>query len=167
MRALLVCGAALLVGGCYSYGLRKPATPPVDAFAALDGVGQICVMRPHWHAAAVTAVVHDDGQLVGATRGPTYFCYAAEPGHHVIDSKADTDEDATVDVEPGKRYYLHQIVDNIFGVVRTRLAWVTEDEAHRLIARCGYRVLTSVPGDERLPSPAPVPALALAGTAAR
>lgn len=167
MRALLACGAALFVGGCYSYGLRKPAAPPVDAFAALDGAGQICVLRPHWHAAAVTAVVHDDGRLVGATRGPTYFCYAASPGHHFIDSKADTVEDATVDVEPGKRYYLHQIVDNIFGVVRTRLAWVTEDEAHRLIPKCGYRELTSVPGDERLPSAAPVPALALADSARR
>lgn len=167
MRALLVCGAALFVGGCYSYGLRKPAAPPVDAFAALDGVGQICVLRPHWHAAAVTAVVHDDGQLVGATRGPTYFCYAAAPGHHFIDSKADTVEDATVDVEPGKRYYLHQIVDNIFGVVRTRLAWVTEEEARRLLPKCGYRELTSVPGDEQLPSGAPVPALALADSARR
>ncbi|HEX9101965.1 MAG TPA: hypothetical protein VF997_07170 [Polyangia bacterium] len=166
MRAwTLTCGAALLLGGCYSYGLRKPDTPPVDAFAEVDGVGEICVLRPHWSAAAVTAVVHDDGQLVGATRGPTYFCYAAEPGHHFIDSKADTVEDATVDVEPGKRYYLHQIVDNIFGVVRTRLAWVTEDEARPLIAKCGYRVLVSVRGDERLPSGAPVPALALAAGA--
>jgi hypothetical protein len=167
MRAwTLACAAALLFGGCYSYELRKPGAPPVDAFAEVDGVGQICVLRPHWHAAAVTAVVHDDGRLVGATRGPTYFCYAAEPGHHVIDSKADTAEDATIEVEPGHRYYLHQIVDNIFGVVRTRLAWVTEDEAHRLIAKCGYRVLVGVPGNEELPSAGPVPALTLAGEAA-
>jgi hypothetical protein len=42
------------------------------------------VLRPQWIAAAVTAPVHDNGRLVGATRGPTYFCYAAQPGHHVI-----------------------------------------------------------------------------------
>jgi hypothetical protein len=108
-------------------------------------------------------VVHDNDALVGATRGPTYFCYAAQPGRHVITSKADTVEQATVDVEAGNRYFLHQIVDNVFGVVRTRLSWVDESEAARLIDECGYRVLTSVPGNERLPTAAPVPAETFAG----
>jgi hypothetical protein len=142
--------------------LRKPEAPPVDAFAATRESGQVCVLRPHWLAFAATAVVHDNGQLVGATRGPTYFCYPSQPGHHVITSSADTDEQATVEIEPGKRYYLHQIVDNIFGVVRTRLAWIDEVEARDLIPKCGYRVLVGVPGNERLPASAPVPAAAVA-----
>ncbi len=155
--------ALLLVGGCYSYGLQKPDTPPVDAFGAVGPTGRICVLRPHWNASAVTAVVHDNDALVGATRGPTYFCYAAQPGRHVITSKADTVEQATLDVEAGNRYFLHQIVDNVFGVVRTRLDWVDESEAARLIGECGYRVLTRVPGNERLPTAAPVPAETFAG----
>jgi hypothetical protein len=150
----------LLVGGCYSYGLQRPDTPPVDAFGAVGTEGRICVLRPHWNASAVTAVVYDNDTLVGATRGPTYFCYATEPGRHVITSKADSVEQATLDVEPGKRYFLHQIVDNIFGVVRTRLAWVDEGEAARLIGDCGYGMLVSVPASERLPTGAPVPAAA-------
>ncbi|HEY2743052.1 MAG TPA: hypothetical protein VGL86_00455 [Polyangia bacterium] len=153
----------VFVAGCYSYGLQKPDTPPVDAFGAVGSAGRICVLRPHWNASAVTAVVHDNDALVGATRGPTYFCYAAQPGRHVISSKADVVEQATLDVEAGRRYFLHQIVDNIFGVVRTRLAWVDEGEAARLIGACGYRVLTSVPANERLPTSAPVPAEAFAG----
>jgi hypothetical protein len=157
-----------MLSGCYSYGLRKPDTPPIDAFGAVQDVGRICVLRPHWNAAAITAVVHDNGQLVGATRGPTYFCFAAQAGYHVIQSKADSVEQATAQIEAGKRYYLHQIVDNIFGVVRTRLAWIDENEARNLIAKCGYRVLVSVPGSERLPSDAPVPGSALAtGTVMR
>ena len=155
--------AVLLLGGCYSYGLQKPDTPPVDAFGAVGDAARICVLRPHVSALAVTAVVHDNDTLVGATRGPTYFCYATQPGRHVITSKADTVEQATIDAEPGRRYFLHQIVDNIFGVVRTRLAWVDEGEAARLIGDCGYRVLVSVPGNERLPTGAPVPAEAFAG----
>jgi hypothetical protein len=155
---ILAFSVLLLLGGCYSYGLRKPEAPPVDAFGPVQANGQICVLRPHWLASAVTAAVHDNGQLVGATRGPTYFCYLAQPGHHVITSKADSLEQATLEVEAGQRYYLHQIVDNIVGFVRTRLAWVTESEAQELVPKCGYRVLVSVPGNERLPSEAPVPA---------
>jgi hypothetical protein len=112
-------------------------------------------------------VVQDNGQLVGATRGPTYFCYRVQPGRHVITSKADSVETATIEVEIGKRYYLHQIVDNIAGWVRTRLVWIDDAEAQRLIPKCGYRVLYSVPGNERLPSSEPVPAAAAVGTASR
>jgi hypothetical protein len=165
---MALCSAVLLLGGCYSYGLRKPDPPPIDAFGPVTAVGQVCVLRPHWIASAVTAVVHDNGELVGATRGPTYFCYRAQPGRHVITSKADSVEQATVEVAPGKHYYLHQIVDNIGGWVRTRLAWIDDLEAQRLVPKCGYRVLVSVPGDERLPSEEPAPAAAVAvGAAAR
>jgi hypothetical protein len=164
----MLCSLVLAMSGCYSYELRKPAQPPIDAFGPVADGGQICVLRPHWNASAVTAIVHDNGQLVGATRGPTYFCYAAAPGHHAVESKADTTERADVDVAPGGRYYLHQIVDNIFGVVRTRLAWLREDEAALLVDKCGYRELVAVPGSERLPTGGPVPAaVAMAGTAAR
>jgi hypothetical protein len=164
---MLAASAVLLLDGCYSYGLRKPDAPPLDAFAATADAGRICVLRPQWIAAAVTAPVHDNGRLVGATRGPTYFCYAAQPGHHVITSKADTVEEAMLDVEAGKRYYLRQIVDNMFGVVRTRLAWIDDGEARTLIDKCGYRVIVSVPGDEQLPTDAPIPASAQAAASAR
>lgn len=160
-RARAILGSAtILFAGCYSYGLRAPDHPPLDAFGAVSAVGQICVVRPHVIAGAVTAVVRDNGQLVGATRASSYFCYRAEPGHHVVTSAADSVEQATIDVEPGRRYYLHQIVDNIAGWVRTRLAWVDDVEAGRLIPQCGYRVLVSVPGNERLPTSDPAPAAA-------
>ena len=29
-------------------------------------------------------MVHDNGQLVGMTKGPSRFCYLAQPGHHEI-----------------------------------------------------------------------------------
>ena len=159
---MLTCCVLLVSSGCYSYGLRQPATPPVDAFGPVTSDARICVLRPHWLASAVTAPVHDNGQLVGATRGPSYFCYAAQPGRHEITSKADSVETATIDVQPGQRYYLHQIVDNIVGFVRTRLAWVVEDEAHKMVKECEYRELVQVPGNEQPPSGAPVPAATVA-----
>src|SRR6476659_7991005 len=113
---MLLC---LLASGCYSYRLRKPDVVPLEAFGALPGdEAQVCVMRPHWIAGPVTAVVRDNREVVGATRGPTYFCYRVRPGHHLIESEADLVEDAELMAQPGGRYYLHQIVDNIMGVVR-------------------------------------------------
>jgi hypothetical protein len=147
------------VAGCDSYALRKPTIVPVHAFGAVPAHhAQVCVVRPHWMAWTVTAVVRDNDVLVGATRGPTYFCYRIRPGRHRITSRADTTEAAVLVAAPGRRYYLHQNVDNLFGVVRTRLAWVDETRAHSLVVRCGYRELAEVPGSERLPDATPVAA---------
>jgi hypothetical protein len=157
MRTLLLC--ALLFGaGCYSYQLRKPAVTPLEAFGPVaSDLAEVCVMRPHWIAWAVTAAVRDNGQLVGATRGDTYFCYLVRPGHHQIESETvDMTERAELDAAPGRRYWLHQLVDNYIAVVRTRLAWVDEPAARELIAKCGYRELSGVPGQERLPSGDPI-----------
>lgn len=159
MHSLLAIALLLQVTGCYSYGLRKPEPVPLEAFGLVPAdEAQVCVVRPHWIAAAVTAVVRDNGQVVGATRGPTYFCYRVWPGQHVITSEADLTEETVLEARPGGRYFLHQIVDNIVGVVRTRPAWVDEKEAGQLVDRCGYRELTSVPGRERLPDGTPVAA---------
>jgi hypothetical protein len=160
MRKTLLAIAMLCASGCYSYQLRKPSPLPVEPFGLVpDDASEICVVRPHWIAAAVTAVVHDNQVLVGATRGPTYFCYFADPGRHVIVSRADGTQEATLEAAPGRRYYLHQIVDNIAGWVRTRLAWVDEAEARPFVEKCGYRIIVAVPGDQKLPDGANVPSL--------
>ena len=155
-HSTLLLAALAFASGCYSYSLRTVSPPPLPA--AAPGEGQICVLRPHVQAFAVTAVVHDNGVLVGATRGPSWFCWRALPGHHVILSDADAVDEATLEVAPGGRYYLHQRVRNLFGFVRTKLAWVDEVEAERMMRRARYRVLSSVPGDEQLPTGEPVPA---------
>lgn len=158
MRTLLLCALLIASAGCNSYQLRKPDVPPLDAFGGVAGdLAQVCVMRPHWVAWAVTAEVRDNGELVGATRGDTYFCYLVRPGHHRIESETvDATERAELDAAPGGRYWLHQIVDNYVAVVRTRLQWVDEAAARGLVEKCGYRVLAGVPGDERIPSGEPV-----------
>lgn len=77
-------------------------------------------MRTSVLAAAVTFPTRDNGVLVGATRGPTHFCYLAEPGEHVVTIGADATETATITAEAGRTYVLEQEVDNT--IVPARVA---------------------------------------------
>jgi hypothetical protein len=152
--------ALLFAAGCTSYDLAAP-TLPVAPFAAPPADrAQICVIRASVMAMAVTFPVHDGGMLVGATRGPGFFCYAAAPGRHVIATEADETEVAALIAAPGGRYYLKQEVDNILGYVKCRAIWVTEPVARELLEDVAPGVLVGVPGEERLPGEAPfAPAL--------
>lgn len=163
LRLPVLFASGALVSACSSYSLRTPKTPPVAAFGpARTDVATVCVVRPsHW-AVAVTFVVHDDGQLVGATRGESYFCYYAQPGaHRILSSTGDpTDQDghAVLTAVAGRRYWLHQDFDNVFGVIIDKLQWVDEARARELLddGSCDYEVLDGVPGHEKLPSGVPV-----------
>jgi hypothetical protein len=163
---LLAFGALLL--GCSPYSLAAPPSVPLAAFGpARTDVATVCVIRPsHW-ALAVTFVVRDDGQLVGATRGESYFCYFAQPGDHSIVSSTgdgvDWDGHAALTVVAGKRYWLHQDYENVVGPILDRLQRVGEARARELLDEggCEYKVLVAVPGAERLPGAVPfAPALA-------
>ena len=105
--------------GCTSWKLSttdalQPNLPPPA------GTAKVCVIRTAVVAIAVTFPTRDNGTLVGATSGPTYFCYFAEPGEHVIVSEADEKETARLSAEAGKTYFLKQEVDFYFGYVKCR-----------------------------------------------
>ena len=161
---LLASAALGCLVACSSYSLAEPKAPPIAAFgpAPRTDVATVCVIRPSHLAMAVTFAVHDDGRLVGATRGESWFCYFAEPGaHRIVSSTGDStdrDGEATLAAEAGKRYWLHQDYDNVFGVIVDKLQWVDEARARDLMdqGKCDYKTLSGVPGDEVLPPPVPV-----------
>lgn len=155
--------AALALAGCSSYRLSEPLSPASPFQDPPRDRAQICVFRTSVLAQAVTFPVRDNGVLVGATRGPSHFCYLAEPGRHAIIVEADEPEHAQIEARPGGRYYLAQEVDNLFGWVKCRAAWVTEEVARDLAERSAYQVLSGVPGNERLPSEVPHAPAATAG----
>lgn len=103
----------------------------------------------------MTFPTRDNGALVGATSGPTYFCYRAEPGEHEIVVEADNQETARLAAEAGKTYFLEQHVEFVFGYVKCRAGWVTEEEAQSLIRSSYPGVLVGVPGSETLPDDPP------------
>ncbi len=160
MRSRMVALLFLVgAGGCSRYFVGHPTAPPIDALGRPPaGLAQLCVVRPSWGAAAVTLVVHDNGGLVGATHGPSYFCYFAEPGSHRIVSEisdpgmADSPVETTVAVVRGGRYYLRQTVEPGGSTI----AVVTEQEAAKMVHRCGYQVLISAPAPDEPPGMTPV-----------
>jgi hypothetical protein len=159
MKALPIGLAAALgvwVLGCTSWKLDEPRVAPSFVAQPLPpNAALVCLERTSALAQAVTFPTHDDGILVGATRGPGHFCYLAEAGEHVITMEADEVETAKLTAVAGQRYFLEQQVDFLFGYVKCRATWVAEPEARQPLDDTPYEVLVGVPGTERLPAAAP------------
>lgn len=147
MRATLV--ALSFAAGCSGYMLVKPDAPPLDPrVSPPPGWAQVCIVRPHWISSAVTLAVRDNDTLVGATRGPSYFCYLAEPGvHHLVSTQADPGalhkpQTLTFAAVPNGTYVLEQRIGAL-GI--HDLAWVAPERVEDAVSRCGYRLLTEAP----------------------
>lgn len=161
-----LAGLSLLLSACASYKLAEPAAPIEPSIGGPGGLATICVVRTAVHSMAVTMPTHDNGKLVGATRGPSRFCYYAEPGEHDIVIEADELASAHLIAEPEGRYYLKVEVDNILGWVQARPVWITESVAREDFDDSIYQVLVGVPGSETLPGEVPIaPARPLRATA--
>lgn len=158
MRTLLAL--TLFAAACSPYTIGGATTPTMAAFGtSRTDVGTICVIRSSAFAQAVTFIVHDNQTLVGATRGQSHFCYEAAPGEHEIVSQTFDSFDhpgrTQVVIAPGQRYWLEQDHENNLGSVISILTWLHVDHARALIDGTEYRVLTEVPGHERVPAAIP------------
>lgn len=151
-------GLALLgscLAGCSPYRLGAPPSDPTAVTrpftAYLDGMASVCVIRTSPIAAAVTFLVYDNEVLAGATRGPTWFCYRAEPGpHDIVISSEDGQQRFSVDLEERGRYYLDQGLTYRLGYVVPRGRWIDESAAAALLASSQHRILQGAPASEPL-----------------
>jgi hypothetical protein len=154
-RAVLA-GAAIalaLVGtACKSYELAEPSAPLQPWTAAPRGLATVCVVRTSVLALDVAFPTRDNGMLVGATRGPSHFCYRAEPGEHEIAVESESTATAHLVAEPEGRYFLKLELDGARG----RPVWIPEDAAREDLDSSIYRVLVGVPGSETLPAEVPI-----------
>src|SRR5438477_411593 len=102
MRTRFLMPAAAVIflgclGGCTGAGYRlaQSRAAPLDlASQPPAGQAKICVLRPQSKILSFTALVYDNGRLVGGTRGESYFCYLAEPGDHVISAAVERDDES-------------------------------------------------------------------------
>jgi hypothetical protein len=152
--------ALVTIAACSPYSVAT-TPPPITAFGpAASTLGTICVIRQSVFAQAVTFAIHDNGQLVGATRGDSYFCYLAQPGAHAIVSDTGDSTDhpgtTTLDVQPNQRYWLQQDHHNSFGSITSELLWIDKSRAQELVTGCEYLVIVEAPGHEALPAPVPL-----------
>ena len=97
------------------------------------------MVRPHSLGVHATLAVRDNGALVGATRGPSYFCYRAESGLHRL---ASGEQSVEVMVAPGQRRFVHQ------RALPRRLTAVPEEIGRAMLARCAYALLVDAPDGE-------------------
>jgi len=146
---------ASLLAGCSAYGLHEPAHAPTNPFVPEKELAKVCVIKTTSMAHAITFVSWDNGTLVGATRGPTHFCYYAEPGEHDLLVDAHGVSRAHFTAEAGKSYFLHEKV-RFFGTPLAELTWVSAAEAEKLFPSSTYAVLAAVPKDEKLPEGVPL-----------
>jgi hypothetical protein len=149
-----------VVAACSPYSISGGTTPAMMAFGpSRPEVGTVCVIRSSVMARAVTFVVHDNGTLVGATKGDSYFCYEAAPGEHGIVSDTFDSTDhvgrTSISVVAGQRYWLQQDHENSFGSITSKLAWLDESSARELASGTEYKVLVETPGHEQVPAAVP------------
>ncbi|MDB4937757.1 MAG: hypothetical protein JWP87_4729 [Labilithrix sp.] len=159
-------GLVLLAAfGVTTYGCAHGASAGShDAVAAElgpvpTGAAQVCVVRPasrYDRATAVTMRVTDNGRLVGATQGATFFCYLARVGEHQIASSDDDTGPLLLRARPRARYWLHQDVVELAGEVHAHLDWVDESTGLEMLDACDARVRVAVPGHDDETSAQPI-----------
>lgn len=158
MRTLAL--AAVLAGCAVVSACAPSASHVAHAVAELGpvpaGSAQVCVVRPAPLAAQVSMPVRDNGRLVGATRGTTYFCYLAASGTHQITSADDDTGPTFLRAQTGARYWLHQDVVELAGDVHAHLDWIEEATALEMLDACEARVRVAVPGHEDETSAQPI-----------
>lgn len=151
MRVLLLA-IAVLLPAC----APEPEGAPAPRTAAVGrDVAEVCVLRPEPTASTTTFQVRDNGRLVGATRGESYFCYLAATGRHQITGDDDTGP-LLVTARPGARIFVHQEVSPLGGLAdgaHAHLDLVDESTAREMLEACTTRVRLAVPGrsDDAVP----------------
>lgn len=146
----------LLLLGCSSYKLQEAKNPALEPWGeSPEGAARICIVRTSVLAQAVAFPTRDNGKLVGATRGPSHFCYLAEPGPHEIEVEADSKARIALHAVAGRTYFVEQEVENLFGYVTTELTFLDLEAARDALASTPYEVLEEVPKDEKLPEQPP------------
>jgi hypothetical protein len=138
MRAHVLATFVLLA--CAPRPAAEPSPP--------KGSAQVCVLRPESLATDVTMEVRDNGRVVGATRGSSYFCYLAAPGEHQITSIDDDTGPTLLRASEGARYWIHQEVTTLGGDVHAHLDFLDEATAHAMLERIDTKVLVAIRGHE-------------------
>lgn len=155
MRAhLLISGLVSVLAASGCSGLRvvmSDAPPlPIDPLASPpdgpNGLGQVCVIRPHSIGALLTIPVRDNGLLVGATQGPSYFCYFAQPGLHRITMQLSGELAVDAQVDSGRTLYLHQHI----RIGADRFYPISAEAARPMLERCDYSQLVEAHAEELL-----------------
>ena len=156
MRPCVLALLALTAVACSPYRIAEPRAEVLHPFAPIpEDFARVCMIRTSHLAQAVAFPTLDNGALVGATKGPTFFCYKAEPGEHTLRIEADEPTLVKLHAEGGKSYYLHEKIPFLQFVMHCDTELVSEAKARELVEESTYEVITQTPASEHPPEPVP------------
>lgn len=127
---------AILVAGCVAPLPLTPADVQARKMAAPPpGMAVIYLVRPYpdhnVHPAPITL---GDRQMITTYPG-TYYRWEVPPGRHQIAGAFADNGEITVQVEPGRTYYVQQWTDPWLGYARSFFQPVSEARARAVISR--------------------------------
>ena len=111
-RLLLIL--ALAIAACAPL---PPSPQDLEAkrFEAVSGKAVIYVVRHYPDISREVATLMLDDRMMGSTYPGTYFRWVVEPGRHVIRGYAADAGGITLDVQPGRIYFIAQSVSEFFN----------------------------------------------------
>ena len=147
---------AMTAAACSAYRIAEPRAEVLHPFAPIpEDFARVCIIRTSHLAQAVAFATLDNGALVGATKGPTFFCYKAEPGEHTLRIESDEPTVVKLHAEGGKSYYLHERIPFLQLVMHCDADFVSEQKARELVEDSTYEVITQTPATEHPPDAVP------------
>jgi hypothetical protein len=126
----------MALAACVSAPEADPATErAAKAFAPIPGKAQLYIVRPSSFGTAVLYQVAIDGRLLGSLPGETFLLATLEPGSHVVSfTNATSQENTTLQLEPGKNYFLRVGMHPGSMSNRARTKLVDEQEGRGLVS---------------------------------
>ncbi len=102
---------SLVLAGCSAYSVRVGAAPASVDSAKESGLARLCVVRKTAIGAALTTPIRDNGLVVGATEGPSWFCWHAGPGLHTLTTEVSDAPALELDVLAGEERLIEHRVN--------------------------------------------------------
>lgn len=136
-RLAVVGCATLLMAGCA--GMPRSSEHPLPSVQPDHGLVYF-FRESSFKGAAIQYDVRDNGNVIGALQSGTYFFENATPGKHVYSAKTEAENDVTVDVAPGKTYYVQGTISMGFFAGHPHLKVADPAEAQAALAKLDYAV---------------------------
>lgn len=127
----------IFLSGCATIPrLSKELDTAAKTFETTTDKANIYIVRDEFIGAAVGMPLDINGKLLGKTSALTYILATVTPGTQNIISHAENDSTLSLDVEPGKNYFVWQEVKMGLFMARTKLHSISETEGKAKVLKC-------------------------------
>jgi len=132
----LMAGLTLLIGSGCATTQQYAAIPDLNKEIEVPTMGRIYVIRATVFGLGASMRITDNGQFVGDTGPNGYLCWERGAGKAEIACKAENTSKVSLDVSPGKIYYIRQHIQMGLLQPRTKLEVIDEEKGKELLQKC-------------------------------